>query len=139
MADPAYGKTNFIPGFRLIDGAALNRALARVFQGGLSREDSITAFAGGGRTSARQLIKTLNRITVVATAADSVALPKAIAGSKVTVINADAADSLNIFTKATTSDTINAAASTAAYALAAGKVAEFICITIGAWTAVTFP
>lgn len=139
MADPNYGKTNFIPGFRLIDGTALNRALGRIFQGGLSRQDSITAFAGGGRTSATQLIKSLNRITVVATAGDSVALPKAIAGSLVWVTNADAADSLNIFTKASTSDTINGSAATVAYALAAGKTAVFICNTVGAWTAVTFP
>lgn len=130
MADPNYGKTNFIPGFRLIDGAALNRALNRVFQGGLSREDSITATAGGTKAAARILTKSNNHITVCATGGDSVLLPKAIAGSRVTIRN-DGAASCNLFGKG--ADTINGVATATATALANGKAMELICYTVGAW------
>lgn len=130
MADPNYGKTNFIPGFRMIDGSALNRALARVFQGGLSREDSITATAGGTKAAARILTKTINRISVCATIHDSVLLPKAIAGSRCVVRN-DGAAGLDIYGKG--ADTINGAATATATTLTNGKAIELVCVTAGAW------
>lgn len=130
MADLAYGKTNLVPGFRMFDGAALNRLFSRVFQGGLSREDTITATAGGTKAAARVLTKTNNHITVCATGGDSVLLPKAIAGSRCVVRN-DGAASLNVFAKGT--DTINGVATGTATALAAAKAIELVCFTAGAW------
>lgn len=130
MADPAYGKTNFIPGFRLIDGSALNRFVARCFQGGISREDSITATAGGNKATARVLTRTINHVTVCATLHDSVLLPKAIAGSRVVVRN-DGAAGLDMFGKGT--DTINGVATGTATTLAAAKAIELVCVTAGAW------
>lgn len=101
----------------------------------LSRTDSITAFAGGGQASATALDSGYNRVTVVATAADSVKLPLCRTGAAqsntvgmiVIVTNADAADSMNVFPQ--TSDSINALAANAAYAMAANKTAAFICGT----------
>lgn len=58
---------------------------------------TITAFAGGGQGSATAITNTLNTITVVATDGDSVALPSAVAGLKVTISNADAAQYADIF------------------------------------------
>jgi hypothetical protein len=81
--------------------------------------DALTAHAGGGQASALQLAGGINRITVVATAGDSVKLPVAAAGGTVTVINADTTDSLNVFPA--TGDTINALGANAAFALVAGK------------------
>src|SRR6187551_3188292 len=105
----------------------------------LSRTDSITAFAGGGITNATALDSGYNRVTVVATAADSVKLPVCRAGATgspglansigimVWVTNADAADSMNVFPQS--GDSINALSPSAAYAMAANKTAAFICGT----------
>ena len=55
MAVDPYGKTNIQPGFRLMDGSAINRLFSRVFQGGLNRQDSITATPGGTKAAAFHL------------------------------------------------------------------------------------
>lgn len=110
----------------------------------LSSKDAITAFAGGGQASATSLVDGINRVTVVATAADSVKLPPCrtgapnamngnfpanTAGMLVYVINADSADSMNVFPQS--GQSINAGAADAAYAMAAGKTAAFICSPAG--------
>lgn len=96
-----------------------------------SVQNAITAYAGGGQANAVQLSATFNRVTTVATAADSVKLPQAIAGSRVTVFNKAAANSLNIFPS--TGDKIDALSANAAYALAATKGVQFTCMVNGTW------
>lgn len=86
--------------------------------------DALTAHAGGTQAAALQLAAGINRVTVVATAGDSVKLPLAAAGVSVTVINADSTDSLNVFPFL--GDTINALGANAAFALAAGKTVTFV-------------
>lgn len=129
MADP-YGKTNLQPGFRLFDGHALNTLFSRVLQGGLSRQDTITATAGGTKAAAYALTKTLSRVSVCATNDDSVLLPKAIAGSEVTVINAGAAR-LAVYAKG--ADTIGAAVAATADTIATTKAKKYTCVTAGHW------
>lgn len=96
-----------------------------------STTNGITAFATGGQANAVLLTSTYNRVTTVGTAADSVKLPAALAGSRVVVFNKAAANSLNVFPS--TGDNINALAANAAYALAATKGAEFVCMVNGTW------
>lgn len=96
-----------------------------------STANAITANAGGGQTNAVQLAAAINRVTTVATAADSVKLPAATAGAELTVINAAAANSMNVFP--TTGDNINALAANAAFAVAANKTARFYCAVNGTW------
>jgi hypothetical protein len=101
------------------------------FTGGL------TAFAGGGQGSAVALPSMVNRITTVASAADSVKLPATVANisiGPITVINAAAANSMNVFPA--TGDAINAGAANAAFAVAAGKTATFYSAGAGQWHAV---
>lgn len=104
----------------------------------LSTTDTITAFAGGGITSATALNSGYNRVTVVASAGDSVKLPACRAGAsgtgmgntvglQVIVTNADAADSMDVFPQS--GDGVNALSPSAAYAMAANKTAMFICGT----------
>lgn len=99
-----------------------------------SFEDSITALAGGAQPTT-PLSAQLSRVTVVATANDSVALPKitnrqrgdanlGALGQIVVVRNDDAADSLQVF--GMTPDTINSVATATGVAVAAGKTAMFI-------------
>lgn len=136
MAGTVYGKrTNagaFQKGFRLMDGDWLNKAFEKLFEGGISRRIGITATPGGAKAGAIQLDRSLNRIDVVATATNSALLPKAIAGSIVYVTNAGA-NSANLYGQNV--DTINAAATATAYALAAGKTAIFVCHEVGKWYA----
>jgi hypothetical protein len=68
---------------------------------------TITAFAGGGQGSATALTGEYNNVTTVASAYDSVALPTAVLGQKITVKNSGAAI-LSVFPAA--SDSINALA-----------------------------
>lgn len=96
-----------------------------------SSANAITARAGGGQANATQLTATINRVTVVATAGDSVKLPAAKAGSWLMVFNKDSTDSMNVFPS--TGDAINALSANAAYALAATKGALFACAVDGTW------
>lgn len=92
---------------------------------------SITAFAGGGQGSAVQLTSTVNNITTVATAGDSVKLPEAIAGLVVIVQN-NGANAADVFPA--TGETINGGSANAAVSLPAGARMEFIGTTTTNWT-----
>jgi ABC-type arginine transport system permease subunit len=92
--------------------------------------NAITAYAGGGQTNAVALTARFNRITTVATTADSVKLPAAEAGASILVFN-KGANSANVFPAS--GDAINAGAADAAYALAATKGAMFVCMVNGTW------
>jgi hypothetical protein len=90
----------------------------------------ITAFAGGGQASAVLLTTSYNRVSTVASAGDSVKLPAALPGSRVYVFN-KSATSMNLFPS--TGDNINALADDAAFAMAAGAEAIFLCMVSGTW------
>lgn len=93
--------------------------------------DAVAARAGGGQANATQLNARINRVTTVATAADSVKLPVSAPGETVTVINAHATNALQVF--GTSPDTINGIATGTGVSVPAGKTAEFFCVTAGAW------
>lgn len=95
---------------------------------------AITAAAGGGQANATQLTSTLNIVTVVATAADSVKLPLISTwpnNQRLVVANQDAADSLNIFPA--TGDSINGLSANTQVACAAGKIRIFWKVSNTAW------
>lgn len=92
--------------------------------------DTITAFAGGGRTSAVALVNGWNRISVCATNGDSVVLPAAAAGMMVTVIN-DGAANAQVFGNG--SDTVDAVAGATGVVLTAAKRAIYFCLTAAKW------
>jgi hypothetical protein len=92
--------------------------------------NALTALAGGAQAGTA-LTARINRVTTVTTAADSVQLPLATAGTIVTVINAAAANSMNIFPR--TGQIINALSANTAIALAANKTIEFYCAVAGTW------
>lgn len=99
-----------------------------------SAANAITAHAGGGQGSATLLAKQINRVTVVATAGDSVKLPAATAGKVMTVINADAADAMDCFPA--TGEVINALAANTALSIAANTTVIFFCAVAGVWNSV---
>lgn len=101
----------------------------------MSTVSGLTATAGGGQANALLLANHFNRVTTVATAADSVKLPPAVVGVRpIVVANAAAANSMNVFPS--TGDAINALAVNTAFAMAANKCAIFFCFVNGVWTSV---
>lgn len=95
---------------------------------------TLTAYAGGGQANGTALTAYINRVTTVATAADSVKLPAGTAGGDVIVINAAAANSMNVFPA--TGEYINALSVNTALAVAAGKTVKFVCPVAGRWYAI---
>jgi len=123
-------------------GAWYTEGLSQGFYQGygtFSTVDSITAFAGGGQASAVLLTAMQNRVTTVGSAGDSVRLPPAVPGMEITVINAAAANSMNVFPASQAQggksggDAINALSQNTQFAVASNKVATFYCCTLGTW------
>lgn len=96
-----------------------------------SAVDGLVAHAGGGQGSATPITTQMARFTTVATAADSAVLPVSVPGMSYTVSNAAATNSMNVFPA--TGEIINALAANAAFAVAAGKTCEFVCMKAGQW------
>lgn len=115
-------------------GAWYTEGLGTGFASGFptfSTVDNLTAFAGGGQSSATALTATMNRVTTVATGADSVKLPVSKAGMELTVVNAAAANSMNVFPA--TGEQVDALGANTARAVAANKTCNFYCVTAGQW------
>lgn len=101
----------------------------------MSTRNGITALAGGGQAGTSHILtERFNRVTTVGTAADSVKLPPAVPGIDMFVVNAAAANSMNVFPS--TGDAINALAANAALAVAANKTVHLICVVAGIWNAI---
>jgi hypothetical protein len=111
-----------------IDESMISACIEAIQNGNFYALGAVTAKAGGGQAAATQLQAFFNRVTVVATADDSVKLP---AGQTVTVVTNASAASLNVFPP--TGGVINAIAADGAYAIAAGKTAAFFQSTAGYW------
>jgi len=100
-------------------------------------ENSITAHAGGTQAAALALSasKSVHRVTVVGTAADSVKLPAATgSGDMHIVANDDSAESLQLFGAGT--DTIDGVATATGVAVAAGKRRICIDFASGTWLSI---
>lgn len=97
-----------------------------------SATDGLTAGTtqtiAGGTTMGYQIV----RFTTVASSGDAATLPTALAGRYRVVINAAAANSMQIFPAAST-DVINALSAGGAFTLAANKTAIFFCAVDGQW------
>lgn len=101
----------------------------------MSTRNGITALAGGGQAGTSHILtERFNRVTTVASAADSVKLPPAVPGIDMFVVNAAAANSMNVFPS--TGDSINALSANAALAVAANKTVHLICVVAGIWNAI---
>lgn len=112
-------------GTKTYAGGNTARPLDQYLVNDCSVEDAITATAGGTQAAARALTAAVNRISVCATAADSVKLPLAEAGARVVVRN-DGAASCQVFGSGT--DTINSTATATGVALANGKSGAYHCV-----------
>lgn len=114
----------------VVDQADIGAAFANMN----SVANALTARAGGGQGLATALSASINRVTTVASAADSVRLPVALPGMRITVINAAAANAMNVFPA--TGGTINALAANTALSVVANRGAMFVCAVAGNWQAI---
>lgn len=97
-------------------------------------QNALTALVGGAQ-GGTALKLGLNRVTTVASAADSVQLPAAVAGCpEVVVINAAAANATAVFPQ--TGEVINALSANASISLVANKTIIFFCALTGTWNSV---
>lgn len=98
----------------------------------LAVADNLTALAGGGQ-SVNPLDGgfSFHRVITVASNNDSKTLPKSSSGLITIVANAAGANSLNVYPSK--GESINALGVNAPFAVAAGKIALFICATSGQW------
>lgn len=117
MGNPIANKApnQYTPSRQMIGGDDFNNVTAQLN----SLESGITAAVGGTQALARQLTAAVNTIATVATAADSVKLPKGYPGLTIMVVNEDA-DSLQVFGYG--SDTIDGIATATGKAQAQGVV-----------------
>src|SRR6185437_14171819 len=99
-----------------------------------SNTNAITAHAGGGQANAVALTSSINRVTVVASGNDSVRLPVSVAGMQITIINAAASNSMNLYPAS--GEIINALSADAALAVAANKTVIAMCAVAGTWNTV---
>ena len=98
----------------------------------LAVADNLTALAGGGQSqNPLDGSFSFHRITKVASNNDSETLPKSQGGLIIVVANATGTNSLNVFPSK--GESINALSVNTAFAVAAGKIALFICATSGQW------
>jgi hypothetical protein len=111
-----------------------------LFYGQATVQDNITAHAGGGQANAVAITGPYARITIAASAGDSVVLPPSIRGMEITVVNDAAANAVNVFPASAAQggvsggDAINALGANAAFSLtvAAGPTI-FYCFSNGLW------
>jgi len=113
-------------GRHLMDGETLNIISALVG----SNAAALTAFAGGGRAGAFQIVTAYAQFSTVASGNDSCVLPKSVPGMSIVIQN-DGANSMQVF--ANGSDTINGTAGATGVALASGATAMYQCVVAGQW------
>lgn len=95
-----------------------------------STTTGIAAFAGGGQASATPLTTDVNNVTTVATAADSVRLPTALAGMKILVFN-NGANALAVFPA--TGGQIDSLGVNNSFSVSAGGSRAFFAINTTQW------
>lgn len=127
LPDPGAAAANYV----LSEGAATINGVKTFGSLNLHKAtNAITAFAGGGQASATALTSTINSITTCATAADSVKLPTATAGSIIQVSNLGAAYA-DVYP--TSGDLIDALAANTAIKCPVGGSIIFTCSVTGSW------
>lgn len=97
-----------------------------------STADALTAATGSDQASGIVPTTTVSRVTTVGTAGDAVTLPVAVPGMVLVVINAAAANAMDVFPAV--NGYINAGAQNAAFSVPAARTAVFFCAVAGKWS-----
>lgn len=119
----------FLPGLRLIDGTALNNALANPLYSTLDNVTASTVHTQAGATPI-STTSTLVRVTTVANSGDAIILPPAYPGDEFKITN-QGANPLQIY--ASGSDNIDGTAGSTGVSLTNGKGVLLFCVSQGQW------
>jgi len=120
-----------------VGGAAgkwVSEGIATGYAGSLqtfSYADALTASATQTQGAGTLITTMMARFTTVATAGNAATLPVAAAGMQITVINAHASNSIQVFPGS--GDAINALSANASVSVPAGGVCEFFTTVTGKW------
>ena len=138
--EPASGSAILLDGTISIDAGVVTGATSItstevVVSGALIKSvtDSITAGTTQNQAGATALTKDINRVTASGTDGDGVALPTAVAGAEITIINSDSAQTIQVWPA--TDDAIDGGSANAvdAKSLAAGDVRSYFAIDATNW------
>lgn len=97
----------------------------------LGSTDNITASATQTQIAGTPLTTPLNRVVTVASPGNAVTLPASKNGMVITVTDAHATNSIQVFPAS--GDSINALGANAAFSVAATKTVQFVCNSAGQW------
>lgn len=122
----SYGRFRFVSGNFLVSGGYLNSA------GNLLKSISNTGAAGTNQATATPLTKDINNITSVTASNSGVALPSAVPGMDILILN-NGANTLNVFPVNGGSAQINSLGANTAYTLSAGNKGRFVATTTTQW------
>jgi hypothetical protein len=114
-------------------GAWYSEGLGTGFSGALQTllfANALTAHAGGTQAAALQLAATINNVTTVASAGDSVKLPASAGGLAITIMN-NGASSMQVFGAGT--DTIDSVATATGVSQGIGVITTYYCTAAGNW------
>lgn len=137
LSENASGQTIATGSLTLTAGSLTLTAGSIIMTAGYYRSsvaNALTAHAGGGQASALQLAREVNRVTTVGSAGDSVKLPVSVAGMQVVVINAAAANAMDVFPSS--GEQINALGADTALSVAANSTVLFVCAVAGQWNTI---
>lgn len=96
--------------------------------------NGVTASTGSTQATGVLIDARITRVTTVAVAGDAMTLPPAIPGTELIVINAAAANSMDVFPAV--GDAVNALSANAALAVAVNKTVLFVCAVAGTWNTI---
>jgi len=95
--------------------------------------DALTAHAGGGQANATKIDGSVQqaRVSIVASAADSIVLPPSYVGAEIAIMNDASANAMNVFPAV--GESINLLSANTALSVAIQTVTIFYCFAIGKW------
>lgn len=97
-----------------------------------SSQDNITATAGGGQANAFQINSQTARVSVVATAGDSIQLPPSAAGLELLIIN-HGANAMQVFGNLAAGDVVDDQAAATGVSQMSNSLVIYSCATAGKW------
>lgn len=125
---------SYDPGFQSIKAKEIADSLFGLTN--INAQYGLTAKAGGGATGAKQLIGGMNEVATVASANDSLLLPRAAPGTFVWLTNNAAANDAKLYTPEGATVTINGTSGATGVTITHAKSYLFACVSPTKWVSI---
>lgn len=119
---------------REVEARILDPEVKKLYSDLITTRNGVTASTGSTQATGVPVTTAITRVTTVAVAGDALTLPPAVPGMSLVVINAAAANSMDVFPAV--GNSINALSGDAALAVAANKTVLLVCAVAGVWNAI---